>query len=90
MTIIVMDNVSTSTRGECTKYLLEVKTGVFVGNITSVVRELVWQKIQRNCANGGAILIYSMANEQGYELEMFGDPRKKVIDLDGIKLIQTA
>ena len=82
-----MENVSESLRGECTRYMLEVKAGVFVGNITQPVREFLWQKILK-AQTGGAILIYSYPNEQGFTMLMTGDPYRKLIDLDGIQLIR--
>ena len=89
MTVIVMENVPESLRGECTRYLLEVKAGVFLGSITAVVRDFLWKTVCNRCGQGGAILIYSYPNEQGFVLEMQGNPRRKVIDLDGLSLIQT-
>lgn len=84
-----MENVPESLRGECTRYLLEIKAGVFVGSITAIVRELLWETVCARCQEGGAILIYDYPNEQGFVLEMHGNPHRKVIDLDGLSLIQT-
>lgn len=89
MTLILMENVPESLRGECTRYLLEIKAGVFLGTISSAVKDLLWAKIQDTCRDGGAILAYSYPNEQGFIMEMWGDPRRKLIDFDGISLIQT-
>lgn len=88
MTIILMENVPEKIRGECTRYLLEVKTGVFLGNISKVVRDILWEHICKSCTNGNAVMAYSASNEQSFELEMYGNPHYRVIDLDGIKLIQ--
>jgi len=88
MTMIVMENVPEGLRGECTRFLLELKAGVFLGTVSSTVRTLLWEKIRAECGTGGAILAYSYPNEQGFVLEMWGDPHRKVIDLDGISLIK--
>ncbi len=89
MTMIVMENVPEGLRGECTRFLLELKAGVFLGTVSATVRTLLWEKIKEECRSGGAILVYSYPNEQGFVLEMWGDPRRKVVDLDGISLIIT-
>ena len=86
--MIVIDNATEKMRGDLTKWLLEVKPGVFIGNVSAAVRERIWDKIQYNYEHMGALLIYSFANEQGFRIEMCGDPRRSVIDIDGIQLIR--
>ena len=89
MTMIIMENVSEGLRGECTRFLLEVKAGVFIGTLSATVRELLWEKVKKECVSGGAILAFSYPSEQGFVMERWGDPRRKIIDLDGLSLIQT-
>ena len=89
MVLISMENVSESLRGECTRYMIEIKAGVFLGTISASVRDLLWEKVKDGCVEGGAVLAYSARTEQGFMLEMWGNPRRKVEDLDGIFLIKT-
>ena len=84
-----MENVTERLRGECTRYLLEIKTGVFLGTINATVRELLWKKITESGDAGGAVLAYSAQTEQGFLLKMHGNPRKKVVDIDGLLFIET-
>ena len=35
MVVLTMDSASESLRGECTRYLIEIKTGVFIGTISA-------------------------------------------------------
>ena len=88
MTVIVLENPSLSLRGELTRWLLETKTGVFVGNVSVLVREQLWKKICTNkgCSNG--LLIYSANSEQGFSIEMIGEPKRSVVNFDGIQLIK--
>lgn len=88
MVVILMDNATEKLRGEVTKWLLEVKPGVFIGNISAAVRERIWSKIQNGNEQTGGLLVYNYANEQGFRIEMCGDPRRSVIDIDGIQLIR--
>ncbi len=87
--VIVTENASLKLRGELTKWVLEVKAGVFVGKTSATVREKLWEKVKHDTATKGALLVYSMDTEQGYQIEIYGDPRRTVIDLDGVKLIKT-
>jgi CRISPR-associated protein Cas2 len=85
-----MENVSESLRGECTRFMLEIKAGVFLGSISAAVRELLWEKVKEGCDSGGAVLAYAAQTEQAFKLEMWGNPHRTVIDLDGVFLIETA
>ena len=88
MIVLVLEHVSEKVKGECTKYLLEIKPGVFLGNVTAQVRKLLWDMICYEFDVGGAMVAYSTNNEQGYNIEFSGDTTRKVVDMDGIQLIQ--
>lgn len=88
MVVIVMENAPESLRGELTRWLLETKAGVFVGRLSAMVRDKLWEKICQRQDEGGALLIYSAPNDQGYVIRLNGNPRRTVIDLEGIQLIK--
>jgi len=83
-----MECVPLSLRGECTRYLLEVRAGVFIGTINAVVREKLWDQVKKQSEGGNCLLAYAANNEQGFSMEVHGDPRRTVIDLDGLQLIK--
>lgn len=85
---MILENVSPGFRGEITQWLLEVKAGVFVGNISSAVRQRIWKKVNDNVNEGAALIIYSASNEQGFEMEVCRTPERSVIDMEGIFLIK--
>jgi len=88
LTVILTEKVPTSLRGELTQWMLEPKPGVFVGSISALVREKLWQKIQSLKAVGSAILIFQTKNEQNFDIFFHGYPTRKIIDFEGIKLIK--
>ena len=87
MTVLVLENAPPGFRGEVTQWLLEVKAGVYVGNMASSVRERLWKKVQQRVDVGAALIIYSAACEQGFKMDMHRIPERKVSDFDGISLI---
>jgi len=87
MTVIVMECAPESVRGELTRWFLELKPGVFVGNVNVRIRELLWKRICETDAATGSVMVFSASNEQGFEMKVFGDPKRKVIDFEGIQLI---
>lgn len=85
MVVIVLENASDSLRGELSKWLLEVKPGVLVADISKRVREELWKRVVQEGIS--ALMIYSYNNEQGFNIEMVGEPYRSVVSVDGIVLI---
>lgn len=88
MVVIMLETAPIPLRGELTKWMLETKTGVFVGNINALVRMKLWQKILDFDKNINALMIFGAKNEQGFDILMNGEPKRGVIDIEGIKLIK--
>ena len=88
MVIILLERVTPSLRGELTRWLLELKAGVFVGRVSAMVRERLWRRVCSRLANGGGILVHSADNEQGFEVRFHGNPSRTIRDFEGIQLIQ--
>lgn len=83
MTVIAMDTAPEGVRGELTRWFLELKPGVFVGKVNVRIRDLLWERICKTEAADGAVMVYSDTNEQGFS----GDPKRSVVDLEGVQLI---
>lgn len=82
---MVIENAPEALRGELTKWCLEVKPGVLVADLSKRVREELWKKVLE--VKIPALLIYSYVNEQGFMIEMAGEPYRSIVDMDGILLI---
>lgn len=89
MIVIILERVPASVRGELTRWLLEPKTGVFVGRVSGMVRDRLWSKVCDSTGIGSAVLVHSTNNEQGYALRYHGEPRKTIVDFEGLSLIRT-
>ena len=86
MVTIVISSCPPSLRGDLTKWLLEVDTGVYVGRVTTRVKEMLWERIVRSSEGGRAIIISTVRNEQHFEVEVHNSSLKPV-DFDGITLM---
>lgn len=86
LTVITLSKVKNSLRGDLTKWMQEIDTGVYVGNFNSEVRENLRQRIIENIDDGSATLTYAYRNEIGYEFKCINTSRKPV-DFDGIPLV---
>ena len=88
MVVIAIDNAPQNIRGELTKWFLELKPGVFVGNVNARFRELLWERVCTASAADGAVMVFSSNNKQGFTMILAGTPKRTVIDLDGIQLVK--
>lgn len=88
MVVMVLESVPASVRGELTRWMLELRAGVFVGNISASVRDLLWKTVCGKMRNGAGILVYNAANEQGFAIKFWGTTSRSVEDFDGLALIR--
>ena len=87
MVVIVLEHAPDKLRGELTRWLIEPKAGVYVGRISAMVREKLWEHICMDPAQD-ALLIYSAKTEQGYDIRINGSPDRTIVDLEGVKSIR--
>lgn len=88
MVVITLERVSASVRGELTRWLLEPKTGVFVGNVSAAVRDLLWQMVCSKMRDGAGMIIHNAQNEQGFAIRYHGETSRSIEDFDGLQLIR--
>jgi len=86
MIVITLTSCPNSLRGDLTKWLLEIDTGVFVGRVSARVRDNLWARVIKNIKNGRATMTFHASNEQGLDFLIHNCERES-IDFDGVKLI---
>ncbi len=87
MIVMMLERVTRSLRGELSRWLLEPRTGVFVGTVSAVVRDKLWDLVCNKMGDGGGILVYDSNNEQGFTMRLWGNPDRTVVDFDGLSLV---
>ena len=88
MLVMILEKVPTSLRGELSRWLIEPHTGVFVGKVSAMVRDRLWDKCCKRLRGGGLVQIWSTNTEQGFDIRMSGLTRRAVVDYDGLRLIR--
>lgn len=86
--MIIVERASASLRGQLTRWLLEVKAGVFVGTVSKRVREKLWEVVCGRNSKGGSLMVYRARNEQGFILETDGDPSREIFENEGLLLVR--
>ncbi|MGW0658098.1 type I-E CRISPR-associated endoribonuclease Cas2e [Streptodolium elevatio] len=87
MTVIVLTTCPAGLRGLLTRWLLEISPGVFIGNPSARIRELLWEEVKQYAGQGRALLTYSADTEQGFAFETH-DHRWLPVDHEGLTLIR--
>jgi CRISPR-associated protein Cas2 len=88
MIVMVLETVPLRLRGELTRWLLEPHTGVFVGHVSAMVRDRLWEKCCKASKDGGVLQIWSTNNEQRYAMRTNGKTRREIVDFEGLQLVR--
>jgi CRISPR-associated protein Cas2 len=88
LTVIIVERATPGLRGQLTRWFLEVRAGVFVGTVTTRVREKLWELTKARSRNAGALLIYRARTEQGFSFESHGDTSRSIFDNEGLLLVR--
>ncbi|MFD7862588.1 type I-E CRISPR-associated endoribonuclease Cas2e [Streptomyces sp. NPDC057682] len=86
MTVIVLTNCPAGLRGFLTRWLLEISAGVFIGNPSARVRDVLWAEVQEYAGQGRALLAHTTDNEQGFTFRTH-DHAWRPTDHEGLTLI---
>lgn len=86
MIVVTLTKVPAALRGDLTKWTQEIQTGVYVGNVSARIRDLLWDRIVQNIGRGEATLAYNTNSELGYTFRTTRQDRQ-VVDYDGVPLM---
>ena len=88
MIVMILEKVSTGLRGELTRWMIEPRSGVFVGDVSARVRDRLWEKAVSRKSGGGVTQIWNSNTEQGFVIRCSGDTSRNLIKVEGLQLIQ--
>jgi CRISPR-associated protein Cas2 len=88
MVVIILEKVPRSARGELSRWLLEPYPCVFVGHVSAMVRDRLWEKCCKACKDGGVVQAWTTNNEQRFAMRMHGNTRRDIVDFEGLELIR--
>lgn len=88
MVVLVLENAKPVLRGELSRWLFEIKAGVFAGRISALVRDELWLLVEQKLGHGSAVMIYPQRNEQGFGARMLGNPSRSLVDIEGLLLVK--
>jgi len=87
MLVIVTENAPSRLTGYLSRFLVEIRAGVFIGNYGARIRETLWSTVCKEIKDGNAVIAWSTNNESGYDFETVGANRRLPTIFEGLKLV---
>lgn len=87
MLVIVLENAPPRLRGRLAVWMLEVRSGVYVGDYSVKVREMIIKHVTEGLEDGNAVIIWKTPTEAGYDFITLGINRRMPKEMDGVKLV---
>lgn len=87
MLVVVTENVPPRLRGRLAIWLLEIRAGVYVGDVSRRIREMIWEQVSRLAETGNVAMAWATNTESGFDFQTFGENRRVPIDYEGLRLV---
>lgn len=88
MVVMILERVPPGLRGEMSRWMIEPRAGVFVGNVSAMVRDRLWEKAEKSAGDGAGMLLHTASTEQGFNVRSFGDNTRRLVNMEGIWLVR--
>lgn len=76
MVVVVTENVPPRLRGRLAIWLTEVRAGVYVGDTSKRIREMIWQQISQLAGCGNVVMAQATNTESGFEFQTGSENRR--------------
>lgn len=87
MLVVVTENVPPRLRGRLAIWLLEVRAGVYIGDTSRRIREMIWEQINALAEEGNVVMAWATNTESGFDFQTYGKNRRVPVELDGLRLV---
>ena len=87
MLVMILEAVPPSLRGELSRWLTPVCVGVYVGRVSTLVRDKLWEWAVAKAGTGRVIQAWNQPGEPGYGLRAHGLTDSTLVDLEGLPII---
>ena len=88
MCVVVTEAVPPRLRGRLAVWLLEIGAGVYVGDVSRRVREMIWEQVGKLAEDGNVVMAWLTNTESGFDFVTYGTNRRMPIEMDGLRLVK--
>jgi CRISPR-associated protein Cas2 len=85
--VVVTENVPPRLRGRMAIWLLEVRAGVYIGDVSRRTREMIWEQLTEGVEDGNVVMAWASTHESGYAFQTLGANRRMPVAFDGLNLV---
>ncbi len=85
--VVITENVPPRLRGRLAIWLLEVRAGVYIGDVSRRTREMIWEQLSAGHEEGNVVMAWGSRHESGYEFQTLGENRRLPVEFDGLNLV---
>lgn len=87
MVVVVTENVPPRLRGRLAIWLLQIRAGVYVGDVSRRVREMIWEQCSELSEEGNVVMAWKTNTESGFDFQTVGTNRRVPVDMDDLRLV---
>lgn len=87
MIVVILRTPMDSIRGMLKRWFAEITPNVFVGSVNARTRDKLVSYLRRNAPNINMTIVYDDESIQGYKIQTFGEPYKKIVFKSGLQLL---
>lgn len=88
MLVVITEAVPPRLRGRLAVWLLEIRAGVYVGDVSRRIREMIWEQVEALAEDGNVAMAWASNHESGFEFQTYGANRREPVDHDGLRLVR--
>lgn len=85
--VVATEGVPPRLRGRLAIWLLEIRAGIYIGDVSRRTREMIWEQVLKGSEDGNAVIAWASSHESGYEFETYGANRRIPVEFDGLWLV---
>lgn len=89
-TLVVTESIPPRLRGRLAVFMLEVRAGVYLADLSRRVREKIWEYVIADIEDGNVVIAWATNTESGFEFQTLGENRREPVDWDGLRLVAFA
>ncbi|MCF6434525.1 MULTISPECIES: type I-E CRISPR-associated endoribonuclease Cas2e [Pseudoalteromonas] len=88
MCVVVTEAVPPRLRGRLAVWLLEIRAGVYVGDVSRRIREMIWFQVNELAEDGNVVMAWSTNTESGFDFITYGENARMPVDFEGLRLVK--
>ena len=88
MLVVVTEAVPPRLRGRLAVWLLEIRAGVYVGDVSRRIREVIWEQVQALAEDGNVVMAWATNTESGFDFITYGKNCRMPVGFDGLRLVK--